>query len=200
MHGILCSQVGADGTTAKVRRDPKYQNNDILPYAHSKKVGERILQYMYDTYPDTILPSNKTIPSEVALANFVKDAQLLMDVFSFNSYALNIQVSGVERNPDAKPVSGSDTREDIAYDALAGRSKRNRNLDNDFILVRLSLRAPANLWSAQVLNIRNDQPHNDFEVKILRALADSKGLRLSVVNTNVYNKIDVEYMLKVGYA
>lgn len=68
-------------------------------------------------------------------------------------------------------------------------------------LFSLTLQAPANCWSLQYLLNRQDLPVNDFEVKLLNAVAASQGGKLERRATRIVNKVDVQHdfiFLSVG--
>jgi hypothetical protein len=70
------------------------------------------------------------------------------------------------------------------------KTKSNDGKD-DGTLIQVLMSVPANLWSQQVLRQKKSLPLNDFEVKVLSALAFSRGLKLSVLSTKIVNSIDV---------
>lgn len=70
--------------------------------------------------------------------------------------------------------------------------KLTATVDNLFLL---TLQAPANFWSLQYLIKRQDQPVNDFEVKLLNAVAESQGFKVERRATRIVNKVDVQHDL-----
>lgn len=62
---------------------------------------------------------------------------------------------------------------------------------------KVSLKAPANLWSQQVLRYRRDNPVNDFENKVLAALSRKLNLKYKVLRSDVTNSIDVSHIVKL---
>lgn len=63
-------------------------------------------------------------------------------------------------------------------------------------LMKIVLKAPANLWSLQVLKYRGDQPRNDFEIKVLDALARRCNLSMELISTELVNQIDILHIVK----
>ena len=159
-----------------MRRDPLFEDNSLLPDIHSKRVGDRILSYIDITYPPSICPTNYT-DSSLAKANFITNAQLLLDILGFNSYALNMRIE----QRTVKP------------------SKDNTNAPTD-VYATVSMQLPATLWSQQVLKLRKDQPNNAFELKLLDAYARRGGLRLEALSTEVSNDIDLSHLIRVSAA
>ena len=97
--------------------------------------------------------------------------QLLLDVFTINSYCLSAIVS------DVTPTA------DIA---------------NGILVAKIDLRAPANLWSEMALRGRKESIVNDFDVKVLEAYGRRFGLTTSLVNWSVTQQIEVVHCLKVS--
>ncbi len=74
-------------------------------------------------------------------------------------------------------------------------------LNEKEILMKVSLRAPVILWSVQSLMIRKDRPLNDFESKLLRALAKEYGaLKVEKVNSEAKSNIELVHLFKIGLA
>lgn len=74
-------------------------------------------------------------------------------------------------------------------------------LNEKEILMKVSLRAPVILWSVQSLKIRKDRPLNDFESKLLRALAKEYGtLKVEKVNSETKSNIELVHLFKIGIA
>ena len=149
--------IDANGTAQSVQRDKSLENNDLLPQAHSKAVGDALLDWMLETYP-TITPRDLPFSNDTRLAvqgrpraplsEFVPQAQQLLDIFELNSYALNMRVEPL-------PVAASSSSSSSAPPTLFS----------------VTLTGPANLWSSQTLRRRGDEPCNDFELKVLTSLA-----------------------------
>jgi len=150
--------IDANGTAQSVQRDKSLENNALLPQAHSKAVGDALLDWMLESYP-TITPHNLPFSNDTRLAvlgrpraplsEFIPQAQQLLDIFELNSYALNMRTEPL-------PVAAS---------ASASASSAPPTLFS------VTLTGPANLWSAQALRRRGDEPCNDFEIKVLSSLA-----------------------------
>ncbi|CAM9178448.1 unnamed protein product [Discosporangium mesarthrocarpum] len=49
-RGIFEESVGAEGEKKTVQRDPTFADNRLLPGEHSRRVGDRILAYLQETY------------------------------------------------------------------------------------------------------------------------------------------------------
>ena len=62
---------------------------------------------------------------------------------------------------------------------------------------KVSLTAPANLWSQQVLRYRRDSPSNDFENKVLAAVSRKLNLKYNVLRSDVANSIDVFHIIRL---
>ena len=142
---------------------------------------------MYEKYPASILPP--LLRAATADANtaeerdkLVKDFQMIMDIFTINSYCLSIDVSEI-KSPTAK---GATNQASI----LSSESFSPMTL-------KILVRAPSNLWSDQALRKRKENPINDFEIKVLKSLAKRWGFQLETVSTNVMNKIDVVHVVKL---
>jgi len=75
----------------------------MLVQLHNQIVGNKIIEYLYSTYPSTALPNNSTklvgndgiLTDENAIV-FTKYMQLVLDLFSINNYALDMKVNLVE--------------------------------------------------------------------------------------------------------
>ena len=102
---------------------------------------------------------------------YLEIAQLLLDICTINSYAIS---ASIKQLPSAKVSS-------MAAPAL----------------FEVRLRAPANLWSCQVLQYRKDSPNNYFELKLLEALSRRLHLRFNLKNTRVDNQIDVIHIISI---
>lgn len=100
---------------------------------------------------------------------FMQCSQDLLDVFNFNGYCVESAIQLLSPTAPITPVH----------------------------LAKINLKAPANLWSQQVLRYHKDVPSNDFENKILSAYADRVGLSYEVISTAVSNNIDVLHTAKI---
>lgn len=171
--------IDANGTAQSMQRDPLLENNDLLPIAHSKIVGDALLDWMIEVYP-TITPPNlpfanntaayKRKPNAASLEEFVKYAQDVLDIMELNSYALSMKVEALPEK-----------------DSLNSKQQ----------LVGVRMVGPANLWGGQVLRRRGDAPVNDFEIKLLASLAERLGLRLRLISTTVSNNANVLHVIKI---
>lgn len=113
----------------------------------------------------------------------ISDLQKIMDIFTINSYCLSIEMSEI-------------------VDAMNNFGNKNGNLSlnsTNFepIVVKMIVRAPSNLWSDQALRKRNENPINDFEIKVIKAVCKRWGLQVEVMSTNILNKIDVVHVFKI---
>ena len=176
--------IDANGTAESVQRAPLLENNDLLPAAHARLVGDAILDFIVETYGATrpsVIPaglpySNNTAAfkakmrgSPMPLPDFITAAQDVLDTLLINSYALNIKVEGPL--PEKLPNQGS-------------------------MLMSVRAVGPANLWGSQVLRMRKDVV-NDFEMKVLDRLADRFNLNLKVLSA-VSNSADTTYVCSVS--
>ena len=107
---------------------------------------------------------------------------MIMDIFTINSYCLSIDVSEI-KSPAAKGA---------ANQAVYANSDSFSPMT-----LKILVRAPSNLWSDQALRKRKENPINDFEIKVMKALAKRWGFQLEIVSTNVMNKIDVVHVVKI---
>lgn len=182
-HGMteFIEKNGAEGISSIVKRNPLVQDNDMLPTLHSKYVGRKILDWMYDRFPSRLLPANTTalvdtyagiVPVLTAdmADTFLSYVNKVMDVFLLNAYAIDIN---------------------------ANLYHSNKNVAEDSFLLQLKLRAPINLWGLQVLIQRQDIPVNNFEVKVIQALADANNIVATLQSTEFINSIDVVHTLKL---
>ena len=107
---------------------------------------------------------------------------MIMDIFTINSYCLSIDVS------------------EIKSPAAASAANQALNVNSETfspMTLKILVRAPSNLWSDQALRKRKENPINDFEIKVLRALAKRWGYQLETISTNVMNKIDVVHVVRI---
>ena len=137
---------------------------------HSKLVGDNILDYFVETYRNNskLLPPLPTNEKIISYQDLSNYMQMVLDLFLINNYALSAQISELP----SKEIS-----DEKLY----------------LILVRL----PCNLWSHQALINRNDQPVNNFEIKVLKSLAERYNYELDLISTSFTNKIDVNYIVKL---
>jgi hypothetical protein len=145
--------------------------------------------WMYEKYPASILPPRSFPPSdnEDTLLNYM---QMVLDVFAINTFCLSVEVAAVP------------TTAGLTVSAPSAPFGRRAPVDQRPILklAKVALKAPANLWSQQVLRIRKDQPINDFEIKVIQALARKFGYDVSVVATDIFNQIDVVHVIAIRKA
>lgn len=73
----------------------------------------------------------------------------------------------------------------------------NPTITKPSALFQIKLKAPANLWSLQLLKQRNDLPRNDFEIKVLDSIARRCKLKLILISTEVINQIDIFHVIKI---
>ena len=106
---------------------------------------------------------------QVSLSSFVTYAQPIMDVFAINQYSSQITLMEV---PAQNPT-------------------------NNVKFLSLKLQLPANIWGQQALKNRKDELLNDFEVKVLDALARRCRFKLQTISSTVENNIDLSYLLKI---
>lgn len=168
-------RIGAEGTPVVIRRDTRWGNNDLLPIVHSQRVGDALLDWMLITYPQTAMPpvqlSNETSSSREKLVasfeDFERYARLVLDIFLINSYCVSVEISTLPSSLDGVNI------------------------------MTLKMRAPANLWSQEVLRSRRDLPVNDFEIKALEALARRCGLQLKLASVETLNTIDILHTMQL---
>jgi len=160
-------KVNATGDTQIVRRDPIFSDNKMLPFVHSNLVGEKVLEYITETYNNNpkLLPPTTT--NAVSFDDFKQYAQLILDIFLINGYALSMEIT---------PLPSVESGQSI---------------------YKIVTKLPINLWSLQALIVRGDTPVNNFEVKVLQALAERYKLRLELLSTTFTNKIDVNYIVRL---
>jgi len=174
-------KVGAEGESQIVRRNPTFELNSMLPNFFSLMVGERLLNFIQDKYSTitateevnsyiiSIEDANNNKPRRVATpSTFGRIAQLLLDVFIINSYAISADI------------------QELPSTSMDGST-----------MLKITLRAPANLWSSQVLAKRGDRPINYFEIFILQCLANRLGLECSLISSYVSNQIDLVHTIKL---
>jgi hypothetical protein len=148
---------------------------------------------MFEKYPASILPPRALSQPLEDINTLIGYLQLILDIFAINLYCLSAEIS---RLPTAST--------DAAYDAESvgpfGRSRsQSMNPKKPILgLAKVSVKAPANLWSQQVLKRRKDVPLNDFEVKALQSLARRYGYEINTVSSDVFNQIDVIHVLSIS--
>lgn len=169
-------KVGADGENVVVRRNPQDSDDKMLPYIHSDLVGERILSSFYEKYPQSILPpaNPSTATSAVPLSRekVVEYYQLLLDIFTMNSYCLSATIIDVTSADEAS---------------------------KGVLVAKLDIRAPSNLWSELALRKRDNNPLNDFEVKTLSTYGRRAGIATAVTTSSLANNIDVTRILRITW-
>ena len=112
---------------------------------------------------------------------FIKDCQLLLDVLSFNSYALDMKIKLLPKQEKSN-------------------SNNNKDKDKSF-LAEISMQAPANLWSLQLLMQRKDQPLNTFDIKLLDTLTRqskyNKEIKLEYILSKIKDDINVSHLIRI---
>jgi hypothetical protein len=132
------------------------------------------VSFVLDKYPTITaadeIKSYYTSPDQrpAPVDRYLVIAQLLLDICTINSYAINASIKQLPSAPAPVPT-----------------------------LFEVRLRAPANLWSCQVLQYRKDSPNNYFELKLLEALSRRLYLQFNVKNTRIDNQIDVIHIISV---
>jgi hypothetical protein len=99
-------------------------------------------------------------------------SQLLLDIFTINSYAISCTIS-----PLTNKVSVDKAK-------------------NSFLL-QITSKLPATLWSLQVLKQEKFPLLNDFEVKVLESYARNSGLSLRSLSSSVSNRIELKHIVEV---
>lgn len=147
---------------------------------------------MYETYPASILPPVRVRHAETpriqVLHEFLSDAQLLLDIFTFNSFALNMTISEVQE--------GSGQKSAMLVNSKTTKAK-STDSENTGLIAIVRSQLPANLWSLQALRLRGDSPTNDFDIKMLDAFARKTGVSFEWLSTSVKNDIDVSHMIRI---
>lgn len=170
--------INAQGDTIVVNRDTRLVPNEMLTQLHGKIVGNKIIEYLYSTYPPSALPDNSTttklIGNDGVLSYdnaiiFTKSLQLILDLFSINNYALDMKVS-------------------IAAEGSIDRK-------NEYVLKIKSV-LPVTLWSMKALANRRDTPTNNFEIKAVSSLAAAFSIEMVLIDT-VFDEINVIHILKI---
>ena len=170
-HGLqdFVEKVGAEGESVVVARPPAYTDNAMLPAAHSRIVGDKIVNTFFEKYPPSILPPAER-PAEVTRAAAVAAVQQLLDVFTINAYCLSATVKDVTTADDAT---------------------------NGVLTLKTDLQLPANLWSELTLRARRESPVNDFDNMAIDAYMRRWGLQTALVSSGVTNQIDIHRVLRI---
>ena len=71
------------------------------------------------------------------------------------------------------------------------------SVDADMPLYKIITKLPINLWGVQALINRGDTPVNNFEIKVLQALAERYNYVLELLTTTFSNKIEVNYIVRL---
>ena len=145
-----------------------------------------------EKYPKSILPTfpskilnNNALSKREFLSKFIVDAQLLLDILQINAYAENIKLTEfVKNNINQNNIDTNLVSEDI------------RSNKSGILYATLQMQAPINLWSSQVLQLRNDQPINNFEIKLLDAYARKCGLEFTLLSTIFTKDINVQHVVR----
>jgi hypothetical protein len=176
-------QIGAGGEKQVVTMYPMLDSKDKIRNVHQAAVGNALLDYILSTYPSNIVP-NKLVPvgngfreplcdeQLSSFRTFVDYARQILDIFAVNSYTSLVEVNEM---PAKEGVNDS---------------------NSTFLSVKLQL--PANMWGQLALRKRKELLLNDFEMKVLKALARRCRLSVNVISTNVVNNIDLVYIIKVS--
>jgi len=81
--------IDANGTTTVVARDPSLRDNALLPDVFLQRVGDRILNYLVDTYPT----GGPRLPSVPTAASVLQGVQAIVNLFEVNDYHLLARLS-----------------------------------------------------------------------------------------------------------
>ena len=109
------------------------------------------------------------IGNPIAPEQFFQNAQLLLDIFTINSYSIAATITDVSSSTPAAPK-----------------------------LLQITMKLPATLWSLQVLKSEKQPLVNDFELKLLDAYARSSGLSLKCRSSIVTNRIDLNHIVELS--
>jgi hypothetical protein len=123
--------------------------------------------YVVELYPKSLLPAG--IGNPIAPEQFFQNAQLLLDIFTINSYSIAATITDVSSSTPAAPK-----------------------------LLQITMKLPATLWSLQVLKSEKQPLVNDFELKLLDAYARSSGLSLKCRSSIVTNRIDLNHIVELS--
>ena len=152
---------------------------DKIREVYEAAVGNALLDYVLSTYPSNIVP-NRFIPignfsdpicdeQIVTFDTFIDYARQVLDIFAINAYTSLVEVQELPRT----------------------------RTDSNSMFLSVKLQLPANMWSQLALARRKDVVINDFEMKVLKALARRCNLSLEVISRNVLKNIDLVYLVKV---
>lgn len=154
-----------------IQRNPLLTSTETIVKVHSAAVGDSILDFILTTFPSSITPkvslSNSTNSSPTksgSVDSFLKDAQLILDVFQFCGFANQLSIEKVPSKRDGE------------------------------IFVGIRSNVPATLWSQQALKNRNDVLINNFDIKTLKALARRCNLSLSDPVRTIISYGNVEFL------
>jgi hypothetical protein len=154
--------IDANGTSIFVSRaaavPPSPLDNAALPFAHADRVGDRILDWMDETFPK-IAP--KVPKGKVTGAAILEGLEQLSAIFQIQEYMLSATVTPLASGGGLSGGGGG------SGGGLSG--------------VSWTLVAPATLWSSQVLAVRGDTPTNDFAAKAALAYLRRCGLPATCV-------------------
>ena len=119
--------INANGESQIVKRNPLYSDNNLLPLEHSKRVGDRILDYMLER-PNNIAP---VIETDGNLDNILDNIQRILDIFFIVRYFNN--------NSTVVPITSNKLRFVVRVDTPANiwshkllNTFDKTNLINDF--------------------------------------------------------------------
>lgn len=160
-HGKLAfvELVSAEGEKRVVRRsdDPSLpQDNSLLPAEHSRRVGDRILQRLLEApevYAPRLSGRGGGGGGDVGVEEVVEDVKRIVDLFTAKQFNQGGEVKMLAEKEGARK---------------GGAAWQGMKL-------KVTSRAPANLWSLQSLMFRNEPLLNDFEGKAVRAYLQGVG-------------------------
>ena len=165
-----------------------------------------LYSFILDKYP-TITPAsllsknNSSLPLRASSHDeFQGYAQSILDIFTINLYDLNAKITALPALQTSTPVKSSSFLSSFLSSSSSLQSSSSSSpqpSSSSSSIYKIEVTAPANLWSLQVLLQRNDQPTNDFEMKVLRCLADRCHLQLDVLSMEVINQINLSYLVRV---
>ena len=175
-----------------------------------------LYSFILDKYP-TITPAsllwknNSYLPLRASSSHdeFQGYAQSILDIFTINLYDLNAKITALPTLQTSTPVKSSSFLSSFLSSSSSSSSLQSpppsssppssssSSPQPSSSIYKIEVTAPANLWSLQVLLQRNDQPTNDFEMKVLRCLADRCHLQLDVLSMEVINQINLSYLVRV---
>jgi hypothetical protein len=160
-HGKLAfvELVSAEGEKRVVRRsdDPSLpQDNSLLPAEHSRRVGDRILQRLLEApevYAPRLSGRGRGGGGDIGVEEVVEDVKRIVDLFTAKQFNQGGEVKTLAEKEGARK---------------GGAAWQGMKL-------KVTSRAPANLWSLQSLMFRNEPLLNDFEGKAVRAYLQGVG-------------------------